>query len=70
MCGANIIKHATAGWASHVVIVHKNDGSYRMRIDYGKLNAVTIRDTYPFPKTEERSDSLGEAVVFSTLGTN
>ena len=34
------------------------------------LNAMTIRDSYPIPRMDESIDSLGDAVIFSTLDCN
>jgi len=34
---------------------------------YRKLNAKTVRDTYPLPHSDKLLDSLGGAKVFSTL---
>jgi hypothetical protein len=42
----------------------------RFCIYYMKLYAVTVRDSYPLPRMDERIDSLGDASVFSTLDCN
>ncbi|CAN8073109.1 unnamed protein product [Agarophyton chilense] len=57
-------------WASPIVLVAKKDGSVRFCVDYRKLNAVTKRDSYPIPRMDDCLDSLGEAVVFTTLDAN
>ena len=62
-----VIEPAQAEWASPVVIVPKPDGSLRFCVDYRKLNASTVKDTYPLPRMDEYLDSLGDATVFSTL---
>jgi hypothetical protein len=67
MLQAGVIEPATSEWASPVVLVPKPDGSLRFYIDYLKLNAFTVRDTYPLPRMDECIDSLRDAVVFSTL---
>jgi hypothetical protein len=48
----------------------KRDGGMRFYVDYRKLNNLTERDVYPLPKLDECIDSLGDAVVFSTLDAN
>ncbi len=42
----------------------------RFCVDYRKLNAITISDTYPIPCMDECIDSLGSAKIFSTLDCN
>ncbi|CAN8062284.1 unnamed protein product [Agarophyton chilense] len=70
MLEEGLIKAAQSAWASPVVLGPKPDGSLRFCIDYRKLNAVTVRDTYPLPRMDEFVDSLGEANVFTTLDAN
>ena len=45
----------------------KPNGSMRFYVDYGKLNAVTVKDTYPLPRLDECLDWLGDTKVFSAL---
>lgn len=44
---AALIETGTAEWASLVVLVPKKDGTMPFCVEYGKVNAVTIRDSYP-----------------------
>ena len=66
----NVIEPATCEWASPIVLVPKPDGSLRFCVDYRKLNLITIPDTYPLPRMDECIDSLGDAVIFTTLDCN
>jgi hypothetical protein len=51
-------------------MVPKPNGSRRFCVDYRKLNAITVPETYPLPRMDECLDSLGEAVIFTTLECN
>lgn len=62
-----ITEPADSPWAAPVVIVRKNDGSYRFCIDYRKLNAVTRKDAYPLPWVEQSLDALAGNSWFSSL---
>jgi hypothetical protein len=70
MLAQDVIEPATCEWASPIMLVPKPDGSLRFCVDYRRLNAITVPDTYPLPRMDECIDSLGEAVVFTTLDCN
>ena len=46
----------------------KKDGTERYCIDSRNLNAVTIKDSYPLPTTDDSLDALRKVKYFSTLG--
>ncbi|CAM4679860.1 unnamed protein product, partial [Lepidochelys olivacea] len=54
-------------WASLVVLVPKKDGSVQFRVDYRKLNAITVSDAYPMPRPDELLDKLGGARYLTTM---
>ena len=70
MLKEGIAEPATTEWASPIVFAPKKDGTLRFCVDYRRLNAMTIRDSYPIPRMDECIDSLGNAQVFSTLDAN
>jgi hypothetical protein len=67
MLAEQVIEPATCEWASPIVLVPKPDGSLRFCVFYRRLNAITVPDTYALPRMDECIDSLGDAVVFTTL---
>ena len=67
MLKAGVIEPAESEWASPVVLVPKSDGSLRFCVDYRRLNALTVRDSFPLPRMDKYVDSLGDANVFTTL---
>jgi Reverse transcriptase (RNA-dependent DNA polymerase) len=70
MLAEDIIVPATSEWSSPVVLVPKRDGGKQFCVDYRKLINLTERAVYPLPRLDECIDSLGDAVVSSTLDAN
>ena len=67
MLEQSVITPSTSPWSSPVVMVRKNDGSWRFCVDYRKLNLVTHRDAYPLPRIDATLDSLSGCKYFTTL---
>ncbi|GBN03363.1 Retrovirus-related Pol polyprotein from transposon 297 [Araneus ventricosus] len=55
-------------WTSPIVLVKKKYGSTRFFVDYRKLNEITKKDSYPFPRIEDDTpDVLDGSQWFTTL---
>ena len=63
----DVIQPSSSPWASPVVLVQTKDGSYRFCVDYRKLNTITRKDAYPFPRVDDTLDALESTKGFSTL---
>ena len=50
-----------------MVLVKKKDNSYRMCVDYRKLNAITKNDAFPLPSMEHLLVKVSNSKFFSTL---
>ncbi|KAH0781463.1 hypothetical protein KY290_001061 [Solanum tuberosum] len=61
------IRPSVSPWGAPMLFVHKKDGMLRMCIDYRKLNRVTIKNKYPFPRIDDLFDQLQGAKCFSKI---
>ena len=62
-----IVEQPDEPWSSPVVLAKKKDGSLRFCVDYRKVNVITRKDAYPFPRVDDTLDTLGESKPFTTL---
>ena len=67
MLQQGIIQPSKSSYAGPIVLVRKKDNTLRLCIDYRKLNARTVKDSFPLPRIEETLEALGDARFFSTL---
>src|ERR1044071_8851143 len=64
---AGIIRPFRSPHAAAPVIVQKKDGTYRLAIDYYRVNEATEDFLYPLPKIAEIFDCFAGAKWFTTL---
>lgn len=50
-----------------MVLIKKKDRTWRLCVDYRKLNSMTIQDAFPLPRIDESLDALAGIKLFSTL---
>ena len=62
-----IIRPSKSPYASQVVIVRKKTGKIRLCVNFRKLNAISIRDSFPLPRVEEALQAVQAAVWFSSF---
>lgn len=67
LLATNVVRRSDSPWASPVVPVEKKDGSFRLCVDYRRLNALTRKDAYPLPTIESIVGNLGSARYFTIL---
>lgn len=63
----DIINAATSVWSIPIVFASKTDGLLRFYVQYWKLMAVTVRDSYSPLQMNERIDLLDEEYIFWAL---
>lgn len=61
------IRPSHSPFGSPVIFVKKKNGSFRMCVDYRRLNANTVKSSYPIPRVDESLDRLAGARIFSQL---
>jgi hypothetical protein len=61
------ISPSVSPWGAPVLFVNKNDGTFRLCIDFRKLNKVTMKSKYPLTRIDDLFDQLKYAKIFSNI---
>ena len=64
---AGTVQPISSPYASPVVLVKQKDCTWRLCVDYRKLNGMTIKDRFPIPLIEDLMDELGGSKVYSKI---
>lgn len=54
-------------WVSNVVLVKKNNGKWRMCVDFTDLNKACSKDSYPLPRIDQLVDSASGNKLLSFM---
>ncbi|GJR15729.1 zf-CCHC domain-containing protein [Tanacetum coccineum] len=52
------IRPSSLPWGAPILFVKKNDGSFRMCIDYREMNKLSVKNRYPLPRIDDLFDQL------------
>lgn len=64
---AGTVQPSSSPYASPVVLVKKKDSTWRLCVDYRRLNNMTIKDRFPIPLIDDLMDELGGSSVYSKI---
>ncbi|GKC68817.1 putative reverse transcriptase domain-containing protein [Tanacetum coccineum] len=61
------IKPSSSPWGAPVMFVKKKDGSFRMCIDYQKLNKLMVKNRYPLLRIDNLFNQLQRSSIYSKI---
>jgi hypothetical protein len=63
-----VIQPSASPCGSPIIIVPRNDGTWRMCINYKALNKITLKNMYPLPRINDHwtSCSIPMEVIWGT----
>ncbi|GFU86096.1 retrovirus-related Pol polyprotein from transposon 17.6 [Trichonephila clavipes] len=65
-----IIEECESPYGAPVVLIPKPNNQVHLRIDYPKLNEVTVPDTYPLPRMDDLLQEAKHTAYISTIYLN
>lgn len=68
MLEQGIVRPFNSPFASPIILVNKDDKTWRMYVDFIQLNAITVKNKFPFAIIEELLNELRGATVSKKLG--
>jgi hypothetical protein len=63
----DLIKESQSPWSSPIVLAKKHDGSYRLCVDYRRLNSCTVKSAQPLARIDDTLNQLSGSTYFSCL---
>ncbi|UYV76755.1 K02A2.6-like, partial [Cordylochernes scorpioides] len=67
MMEQDIIQFSESPWSSPVILVKKENGSWRFCVDYRRLNKITKKDVYPLLRVDDALDNLSGARYYLSM---
>ncbi|GKD79184.1 putative reverse transcriptase domain-containing protein [Tanacetum coccineum] len=61
------IRPSSSPWGAPVLFVKKKDGLFRICIDYGELNKLTVKNRYLLPRIDDLFDQLQGSSIHSKI---
>jgi hypothetical protein len=65
-----VVTPSKSPYVSPAFLLPKRGGGFRMVVDYRKVNAKVVFNSYPMPTIKQAFEQFGGAVVFSVLELN
>lgn len=64
---AGLVKETNSSYASPCLLVQKADGTWRLVVDYRRLNKNTVRINFPLQRVDDGLENLHGARIFAIL---